>query len=96
MKATAEKIGARPAFAYLPVYGEISRVDSGMTLREKAFFKYCEERGIPCPYVQPAFREKVKQGARFKVEGHWGPLEHETAAEGLKAELVAKGLIPES
>lgn len=93
IKATAESVGARPAFAYLPVYGEIPRRDGGMTFREKAFFKYCEERRVACPYLQPIFRERSQQGASFKVEGHWGPLEHQVAAEGLKAQLVALGLI---
>ncbi len=93
MKNTAEKVGALPVFAYLPVYGEIPRVDSGLTFREKAFFKYCEERRVACPYIQPAFREKARQGATFKVEGHWGPFEHQTAAEGLFAELTSKRLL---
>jgi len=94
MKATAESAGARAAFAYLPVYGEIPRIDDGMTFRERAFFKYCEERRIACPYVQPAFRDKAKRGVTFRVEGHWGPLEHLTAAEGLVSELTTRGLLP--
>lgn len=93
MKTTIEAAGARPAFAYLPVYGEIPRVDDSMTGRERAFFAYCRERGIASLYVQPAFRAKAKQGAKFKTQGHWGPLEHLTAAEGLKSELTAKGLV---
>ncbi len=93
MKSVAEAVQARPAFAYLPVYGEIPRVDGGMTFREREFFKYCEERRIACPYVQPAFREKAKQGVAFRVVGHWGPLEHLTAAEGLLTELTTKGLL---
>jgi hypothetical protein len=93
MKTTIEGAGARPAFAYLPAYGEISRVDEGLTARERAFFDYCRERGIASLYVQPAFRAKAKQGTQFKTQGHWGPLEHLTAAEGLKAELVAQGLL---
>ena len=36
----------------------------------------------------------VKQGTEFKVQGHWGPLEHLTAAEGLLGELKSKGLVP--
>ena len=94
MKAAIETAGARPAFAYLPVYGEIPRTDEGMTSRERAFFAYCKERGVTSLYIQPAFRAKAKQGAKFKTAGHWGPLEHKTAAEGLLAELVAKGLVP--
>jgi len=93
MKSSIERAGARAAFAYLPVYGEIPRTDEGLTARERAFFAYCKERGIASLYIQPAFRAKAKQGVKFKTTGHWGPLEHQTAAEGLKAELIAKGLL---
>ena len=93
IKATAEAVGARPVFAYLPVYGEIPRKDEGMTAREKAFFDYCRDRGIASLYIQGSFRAKAKQGVQFKTQGHWGPLEHLTAAEGLRAELVARGLL---
>ena len=93
MKTAIESAGARPAFAYLPVYGELPRVDEGMTGREKAFFAYCKERGIVSLYVQPAFRAKARSGVTFKTAGHWGPLEHLTAAEGLKDALVQAGLI---
>ncbi|MBX7185929.1 MAG: SGNH/GDSL hydrolase family protein [Vicinamibacteria bacterium] len=93
MKAASETAGARAVFAYLPVYGEIPRTDEGMTARERAFFSYCKDRGIASLYIQPAFRAKARRGVKFKTTGHWGPLEHETAAEGLKDELVAKGLL---
>jgi len=93
MKSASEAAGARPAFAYLPVYGEIPRTEEGMTARERAFFGYCKERGIASLYIQPAFRAKARAGAKFKTAGHWGPLEHETAAEGLAGELAAKGLL---
>ncbi len=93
MKATIEAAGARPAYAYLPVYGEIPRLDDGMTSRERAFLTYCRERRIESLYIQPYFRAKAKEGVSFKTEGHWGPLEHLTAAEGLAKELAAKGLL---
>ena len=94
MKTVIEGVGARAAFAYLPVYGEIPRADEGMTSRERVFFEYCKERGIASLYIQPAFRAKTRAGVKFKAAGHWDPLEHQTAAEGLKAELIAKGLLP--
>ena len=94
MKSAIVAAGAKPVFAYLPVYGEIPRTDEGMTARERAFFAYGKERGIATLYIQPAFRAKAKQGAKFKIEGHWGPFEHQTAAEGLSAALAAQGLIP--
>lgn len=94
MKSASLAAGAKPVFAYLPVYGEIPRKDEGMTARERAFFEYCKERGIASLYIQPAFRGRAKQGAKFKITGHWGPLEHQTAAEGLATALAAQGLIP--
>ncbi|MEO6402120.1 MAG: hypothetical protein ABIP62_08930 [Vicinamibacteria bacterium] len=96
MKATIEAGGARAAFAYLPVYGEISRTDEGMTGREKAFFAFCRTNHIPAIYLQPAFRAKTRQGVRFKVTGHWGPLEHQTGAEGIHQQLVEQKLVPVS
>jgi len=93
MKSSIEAAGARPAFAYLPVYGEIPRTEEGMTSRERAFFAYGRERGIASLYIQPAFRAKARAGVKFKTAGHWGPLEHQTAAEGLRGELAAKGLV---
>jgi hypothetical protein len=93
MKATIEKAGARPAFAYLPVYGEIPRTDDGLTARERSFFAYCKERNIASLYIQPAFRAKAREGVKFKITGHWGPLEHLTAAEGLRSALIEKGLL---
>lgn len=94
MKVTAEAAGATPVFAYLPVYGEIPRVDEGMTFRERSFFSYCQQRGMDCLYLQPFYREKVRRGIQFKTEGHWSPLEHLTAAEGISQLLTEKGLVP--
>ena len=93
IRKTAESAGAKAAFAYLPVYGEIPRKDDGMTSREKAFFNGCRERGLTALYLQPAFREKARAGAVFKTEGHWGPLEHRTGAEGIAASLRELGWI---
>jgi hypothetical protein len=44
-------------------------------------------------YLRPYFLEKLRRGAEFKTYGHWGPLEHQTVAEGVKAYLIEKGLI---
>jgi hypothetical protein len=93
MKAVIEAAGARPAFAYLPAYGEIDRTDPGMTGPERFFFSYCRRRGIQSMYLRPFFRQKMKEGAELKTYGHWGPLEHRIAAEGMRAYLVDKGLL---
>ena len=93
MKATIERAGARPAFAYLPAYGEIDRTDPGMTGQERFFFAHCRRRGIQSMYLRPFFLRKLKEGVTFKTHGHWGPLEHRTAAEGIRAYLVDKSLL---
>jgi hypothetical protein len=90
---TATSIGARTAFAYLPVWGELTRTEAGRTARETFFFQYCRNRGIQSMYLQPFFLEKARAGVRFKAHGHWGPIEHRTAAEGMMVYLLEKGLI---
>jgi hypothetical protein len=92
-RRVTEAIGARPAYAYLPVYGEITKPEMSMTRREQFFFRYCRSRGIQSMYLRPYFLPKVKAGVEFKTYGHWGPLEHATAAEGIRAYLVEKGLL---
>jgi hypothetical protein len=92
MKTVIEAAGARPAFAYLPAYGEIDRTDPGMTGPERFFFSYCRARGIQSLYLRPFFRKAMKEGAVLKTTGHWGPLEHRIAAEGNRASLVEKVL----
>lgn len=90
---TARGIGAVPAFAYLPVYAEIDKPDMSMTYREQFFFDYCRDRGIQSMYLRHFFLPKVRAGVEFKTTGHWGPLEHATAAEGVAAYLLEKGLV---
>jgi hypothetical protein len=86
--------GAQPAFAYLPVWGELTRTSATMTRRERFFFGYCRERGIQSLYLQRFFVRKVRAGVKFRPYGHWGPEEHRTAAEGIAAYLLEKGLLP--
>jgi hypothetical protein len=93
MKAVTEAAGARPAFAYLPAYGEIDRTDPGMTGPERFFFSHCRRRGIQSMYLRPYFLKAMKDGAALKTTGHWGPQEHRIAAEGIRAYLVDKGLV---
>ncbi|HEY2941797.1 MAG TPA: GDSL-type esterase/lipase family protein [Vicinamibacteria bacterium] len=94
MNAAITAAGARAAFAYLPVYGEIDKPEAGMTGRERFFFSHWRQRGIQSMYLRPYFLEKLRGGAEFKTYGHWGPLEHRTVAEGVKAYLVEKALMP--
>ena len=85
--------GAQPAYAYLPVWGELSKADMAMTRRERFFFNYCRERGIQSMYLRRFFLSNLRAGAKFQVYGHWGPEEHRTAAEGIAAYLLEKGLL---
>ena len=93
MTSASAAAGARPAFAYLPVYGEIDKPEPGMTGRERFFFSHWRQRGVQTMYLRPYFQEKLRRGVEFKTYGHWGPLEHETVAEGVKAYLLEKGLV---
>lgn len=96
MTAAITAAGARPAFAYLPVYGEIDKPGPGMTARERFFFSHWRQRGIQSMYLRPYFQEKLRRGVEFKTYGHWGPLEHATVAEGVRAYLIEKGLVSAS
>ena len=58
--AASERAGARPVFAYLPVYGEIPRTDEGMTSRERAFFAYCKDRGITAQCIAPGAQAALR------------------------------------
>jgi hypothetical protein len=93
MKSTIEAAGARPAYAYLPAWGEIGRTDPGMTSQERFFFSYCRRAGVQSMYLRPYFLRAMKGGAALKTHGHWGPLEHRIAAEGIRAYLVDKKLV---
>jgi hypothetical protein len=88
----ARASGAQPAFAYLPVWGEHMKTDLAMTQRERFFFDYCRERGIQSMYLQEFFLRRLQAGETFQRYGHWGPVEHHTAAEGIAARLLEKGL----
>jgi hypothetical protein len=89
----ARAAGARPAFAYLPVWGELVRTDRAMTQRERFFFGYCRERGIQSMHLQRFFLQAQRAGVSLRRYGHWGPEEHRIAAEGIAAYLLEKGLL---
>jgi hypothetical protein len=65
-----------------------------MTERERFFFSYCRERGIQSIYLSPFFQKRLREGADLSPYGHWRALEHATAAEGIRAYLLEKGLLP--
>lgn len=92
-RATVERMGARPAFAYLPVHGEIVKADMAMTRREQFFFRWCRERAVQSMYLRPYFLRHVRAGTPLKSDGHWGPFEHQVAAEGIAAYVREKRLL---
>jgi hypothetical protein len=87
--------GAQPAFAYLPVWGELVKTGLAMTARERFFFSYCRERGIQSMYLQRVFLEAQRAGVKLQRYGHWTAVEHRIAAEGIAAYVVEKKLLPE-
>jgi hypothetical protein len=93
IQSVSESAGARPAFAYLPVYGELTRTDPGMTARERFFFAHCRERGVQTMYLRPFFEDAMKHGAELKTYGHWGAQEHHIAALGMRRYLLEKGFV---
>jgi hypothetical protein len=90
----ARAAGAKPAFAYLPVWGELVRTDLAMTQRERFFFGYCRERGIQSMHLQRFFLEARQAGVKLQQYGHWTPVEHRIAAEGIAAYVREKKLLP--
>jgi hypothetical protein len=86
--------GAVPIFVYLPILHELTRAEMDMSDGERFFFSFCRERGIQSIYLQHFFREKLERGVKLNTTSHWGPEEHRTAAEGIRAYLVEHGVVP--
>jgi len=93
---TIRTAGAVPIFVYLPVRYEITKPETDMSDGERLFFSYCRERGIQSIHLQRSFHEKLERGVVLKTKGHWGPVEHRTAAEGIRAYLLEHGAVPRS
>lgn len=93
LQRTTLSLGAVPAYAYLPVYGELDRPDLTMTRSERFLLGYCRARGIQSLYLQRFFLRARRAGSELKTYGHWSPVEHRIAAQGMHAYLVEKGLV---
>jgi hypothetical protein len=91
---TIRTAGAVPIFVYLPAFDEITRPEMDMSDDERFFFSYCRERGVQSIYLQRFFHEKLEQGVHLIDWGHWGPEEHRTAAEGIRAYLFEHSVVP--
>lgn len=82
---------AVPVLAYLPQGEEITS-PAAVNDSEKYMFSLCQlNPSAECVSTRPRFAEKVANGEKFKLVGHWGPNGHRTVAEAIKDHLVAKG-----
>jgi len=101
--ATTRSAGAVPVFVYLPVYEEIQQ-PSGNSIaakpatpplpeREEYVKSICQEQGISCLFLGPAFRAEVERGRDFNSRGHWNPQAHKLAAEHIRDFLLKNNLI---
>ncbi len=86
--------GARPAVAHLPVFGELGAVDPAPLPGEQFVLALAEREKVPCLRLRPLFLERARLGAEFEKVGHWGPLEHRLAADGIADFLRREGLVP--
>ena len=91
---TARWAGATPVFVYLPVGAEMR---PGPPLPGESFLLAEAGRlGVAATSRRPLFLERIAKGARFRSERrptvHWGPEEHQLAAEGIAALLREQGL----
>lgn len=89
----ARALGARPAIALLPAWGEL-----GVTVPEplpgEAFVMQVSRReGVPCLRLRPLFLERAQLGAEYERLGHWRPAEHRLAAEGIVGFLRRENLL---
>jgi len=85
--------GARPVFAYLPVYDEIRDTSADPTPGERFLFDYCGSRDVLTLSVRASFAAELARGVTLKSRGHWSPKEHALAASGLASFLEERGLL---
>lgn len=90
---TVDAIGAVPIFVYLPVGREIINTNKS-TPGEDYFFDYCHlNERVECVSLRPYFKAKVDKGVNLRLHGHWCPLGHLTAAEGIREYLLEKDYV---
>jgi lysophospholipase L1-like esterase len=93
-RRTALGLAAVPVLAFLPLEGEITLFDTRPSPQERFFFLYCRNRGIQAIDLRPVFQVCLKRGVALKDVGHWDPLEHRIAAEGIRDALIGRGFLP--
>lgn len=93
METVIRAAGARPIFVFLPTGLEMANRRNGRA-HERYFFNLCRSVGdVECTSLLPLFQEKVREGVKFKRQGHWLSREHRIVAEGLRDHLVKQGYV---
>jgi len=92
--AEVRAAGAKPAFALLPAFGELTAVDPSPLPAEAFVLQLAQREGIPCLRLRPLFLERARLGTELEKVGHWGPREHRLAAGGLVDFLHREDLLP--
>jgi len=81
-------VGARPVFVYLPIFNEMTTSGIKLTKEEEYFSNYCQSRGIDHLFLRPYFLSKIQSAVQVKTMQHWGPLEHQIAADAIATFLT--------
>lgn len=81
-------VGARPVFVYLPTFNEMIIPGIKLTKEEEYFSSYCQSRRINHLFLRPYFLSKAQSGVQVKTVQHWGPVEHQIAADAIAAYLT--------
>ena len=67
-------------------------MDIEVTQDEAYMFSMCDpKKKAKCFTTRPYFAEKITQGEKFKLRGHWEPAGHRTVAEALEVIWLMKG-----
>jgi hypothetical protein len=95
LATSCQKIGAKLAFAYLPIWDEVTNRTPGMLPDEQFLSQYCDSRHLPCVFLRQTFLKAQDAGYKPStgVGTHWRPDEHRIAARAIGDFIVQKGLI---
>jgi lysophospholipase L1-like esterase len=93
-RRTALGLAAVPVLVFLPIEDEITLSETRSSPGERFFFRYCRDRGIQAIDLRPVFRTWLRLGVALRDVGHWDPLEHRIAAEGIRDALIGRGVLP--
>lgn len=83
MRATILAMGARPAYAYLPLPRDLGGPDPRPTREEDFYPRYCRTRGLEPLLLRRVFIREMANGTPVRMFGHYGPRENEIVASAL-------------